>query len=360
MPNYQQQQNREPQSSREGATSAPNQDAGQRTDSTQTPTSTQGTRGAGTSGGTESASNESRQGKSEQGEGFAERAGRAVEQYKSTAIERLGSAREQAESTLDAQRHHVTDRIQRVGDLLRGASEQLRHEDETVARYMDVASVRVERVAQYINNADFSSLADDINRFARERPAWVIGGSFLAGLAIARFLKSTAPSTERRSSESFAYSKTGSRSYPGQSQGYSSPAYGPASSAQRSSYGQSPGYTTQPSGATEGQGYRPTSGPESTQAKSYGSSASYPQAYTSNTQESQATPKSSTTPSSTVSSAESTKSQSQSAAESTKSQSAAESTKSTPSSSSAATSVGTTQKVGFPQGQNPSTRKGES
>jgi hypothetical protein len=245
----------------------------------------------------------------------------------------------------------VTDRIQRVGDLLRGASEQLRHEDETIARYMDVASVRVERVAQYINNADLSTLADDVNRFARERPAWVIGGSFLAGLAIARFLKSTAPS-ERQGSQDFAYSKTGSRSYSGQDrEGQVSSAYGPTARTERSSYGQSPGYTTQASGYEKPGSTSQSASPQSTSTpnRSYAQSSSYPQSYMSSPkpQEAQSTQKS---PASTTASPSSTPS-----------------TTSTTSSTAASTGTSaqpitpnTTQKVGFPQGQNPNTRKGES
>jgi hypothetical protein len=124
---------------------------------------------------------------------FADRADRAVEQVKTSAIERVGDVRSRAESELSDQRGRIVQRVQRVGDVLRGASQQIRHEDELVSHYLDVASQGVGRVASYVSSTDPSRLGADVQHFARSRPVWFIGGAFVAGLAIGRFLRSSAP-----------------------------------------------------------------------------------------------------------------------------------------------------------------------
>jgi hypothetical protein len=124
---------------------------------------------------------------------FTDRAEKAVDQVKTSAIEKVGDVRSRAQSELGDQRGKIMQRVQRVGDVLRGASEQIRHEDEFVSHYLERASHSVERVAGYVGSADPQRLSADVQRFARSRPAWFIGGAFVAGLAIGRFLKSSPP-----------------------------------------------------------------------------------------------------------------------------------------------------------------------
>ena len=346
MPNYQQTPNRDAQN----AGSTPNQQSGQRTESTQTPGSTQASKGASTSSASGQGSSTSA-GKSEQS--LSDRANKMVDDYKSTAIERIGDVRERAESGLLAQRQGVTERIQRMGDMLRSASDQVRREDEFVARYLDVASVRAEKLASYIENADFASMAEDVGRFARERPAWVIGGSFLAGLAIGRFLKSAAPRPEfgERSELSYErgrrYDMAGRRPETYTSESNVGTGYTQGSGYQSSGY-QSSGYQ-----GSQSSSYQGSQKPSSTGGAGYGQStaSTYPQSYT-------ATPGTDTSKSYTGGSTSSPSTTSTTSTQGASTSSTTPST-STPSTSTPSTtsgsSVGTTQKVGFPQG-----RKGES
>ena len=69
---------------------------------------------------------------------------------------------------------------------------ELRTENETIARYVDQASDQLRRFADQIRQKGVGDMLDDINGFARRRPALFIGGAFLVGLGIARFLKSSA------------------------------------------------------------------------------------------------------------------------------------------------------------------------
>lgn len=129
----------------------------------------------------------------ESAENLAGRARQAVDQVKTSAIERVGDVRSRAESGIADQRGKIVDRVNRVGDVLRGASDTLRHEDEMVARYLEKASQSVGRVAEYVNTADPRMLASDVQQFARSRPVWFIGGAFVAGLALGRLFRSSPP-----------------------------------------------------------------------------------------------------------------------------------------------------------------------
>ena len=124
---------------------------------------------------------------------LSDKATKDVEQAKTSAMERVESVRERAQTGITEQRSAVASRIGRFGNILHDASESLRSDDEFLAHWVDEAGQRVERVASYVGEADLGDVLEDVRDFARARPAWFIGGAFLAGLAIGRFLKSGAP-----------------------------------------------------------------------------------------------------------------------------------------------------------------------
>jgi len=133
---------------------------------------------------------------------FSDKATKAVDQVKNSAMERVETVRERVDSVRDRaqtgisdQRSAVASRISRFGDILHGASETIRREDEFVAHWVDEAGQRINRVADYVGQADLGDVVEDVRHFARTRPALFIGGAFLAGLAIGRFFKSAAPMT---------------------------------------------------------------------------------------------------------------------------------------------------------------------
>ncbi len=72
----------------------------------------------------------------------------------------------------------------------RAAAEELRRRDDpTIAGYAEAAADQLERVRDYLQNAQLSDLGREAASLMRSRPEWVLGGAFVAGLAIARFLK---------------------------------------------------------------------------------------------------------------------------------------------------------------------------
>jgi hypothetical protein len=70
--------------------------------------------------------------------------------------------------------------------------------DANFGRYAARAAQKVDRVSDYLNENDLRAVARDTKDFARRRPEIFLGSALLAGLMLARFLKSSGP--EPRSS----------------------------------------------------------------------------------------------------------------------------------------------------------------
>lgn len=69
--------------------------------------------------------------------------------------------------------------------------------DHRIASYARTAANSLEQVRDYVRHADLSDLADDAGRVTRQHPGMVLGGLFVAGLAVSRFLKADRPYASR-------------------------------------------------------------------------------------------------------------------------------------------------------------------
>ena len=65
------------------------------------------------------------------------------------------------------------------------------------SEYIERAAQQIERVAEYVQNADMGKMMSEVEDFARRRPAVFIGSAFAAGLLAARFLKSSREAESR-------------------------------------------------------------------------------------------------------------------------------------------------------------------
>jgi hypothetical protein len=126
--------------------------------------------------------------------GAASKVREGAEQAKEKTLQRTDELREAAISRKDK----LGERVGRVGSAMRSAADEVRKEDELVAGYVDRASERFERAANYLKTADPKQAMRDAERFARREPALFFGGAFLLGLAAARFLKSSRHEQESR------------------------------------------------------------------------------------------------------------------------------------------------------------------
>ena len=109
----------------------------------------------------------------------------------------LDGMKQKVTSRVDEQKNRAADGLGGIADVIRTASNELRGENEALASYVDMASDQMRRFADQIRERGVADMMDDVGQFARRRPALFIGGAFLVGLGIARFLKSSAERGER-------------------------------------------------------------------------------------------------------------------------------------------------------------------
>lgn len=90
------------------------------------------------------------------------------------------------------QKDQAAGRLGGVAGTLRELGTRLREEDGGgFGHYAVRAADQVDRLSQYLRDRDLGSFLRDTERFARRRPELFLGGTFLAGLLLARFLKSS-------------------------------------------------------------------------------------------------------------------------------------------------------------------------
>ena len=104
----------------------------------------------------------------------------------------LGGIKQNVTSRVDEQKNRAADGLGGIANVIRNAGNELRGENETIAAYVDQASDQLRRFADQIRQKGVADMLDDVHSFARRRPGLFIGGAFLVGLGIARFLKSSA------------------------------------------------------------------------------------------------------------------------------------------------------------------------
>ena len=105
----------------------------------------------------------------------------------------LGGIQQKVTSRVDEQKNRAADGLGGIANVFRTAGNELRNENEMLASYVDMASDQMRRFADNLRQRGVVDMLGDVNEFARRRPAVFIGGAFLLGLGLARFLKSTAP-----------------------------------------------------------------------------------------------------------------------------------------------------------------------
>ena len=109
-------------------------------------------------------------------------------------------AQVQAESRLDRGRHEAAHTLASVATRLRESGTNLRGADaqDFAGEYVQRAAEQIERAAKYVQDADIREVVDQVEDFARRRPAVFIGAAFAAGILAARYLKSSREAQQGR------------------------------------------------------------------------------------------------------------------------------------------------------------------
>jgi hypothetical protein len=115
-----------------------------------------------------------------------------LEKGKETAGQALDRAKTEVKSKLSDQKERATGSIESATRALESTSQQFRDQNlGVVADYVESFSGQVRRVGDYLREKDMDELSRDVETFARQNPAVFIGGAFLIGVAVARFLRSS-------------------------------------------------------------------------------------------------------------------------------------------------------------------------
>jgi len=150
----------------------------------------------------------------------------------------MAQVKSRASSQVAAQQVRAADGLGTVANALRKAGNEVRLHNESLASYADLAVDELEHISSRIREKSPGEYVADLEHFARSRPAAFVGATFLLGLGLARFLKSTQPARRRSYS---SYATQGVRGYEGREYG---------SQSYRGDAGQDRGYDA--SGGTSG------------------------------------------------------------------------------------------------------------
>lgn len=126
-----------------------------------------------------------------------------------------GQAGDYVSGLVSRQKDQAADRLSGVAGALRDVGSRLREQDQAagVGQYAMRAADQVDRLSRYLRDRDLNTFFRDTETFARRHPDVFLGGTFLAGLLLARFLKSSA---DRRDED---WSVSAYASYPGEEYG---------------------------------------------------------------------------------------------------------------------------------------------
>jgi hypothetical protein len=137
---------------------------------------------------------QARQGARESYEQIRQYTNESLEKARQQWNESRGRLGERAQGVVQEQKQRLCAGIDGIAQAARAAAERLEErEDQSVAGYARAAAGSLEQVRDYLQAADVRDMADDVRQFTRRHPEWVLGGLFVAGLAMARFMKADRP-----------------------------------------------------------------------------------------------------------------------------------------------------------------------
>lgn len=113
---------------------------------------------------------------------------------------------EQAKTNVGSRMGDVAQELGTVAEAVRQTSEELSSHDQAgIARYGTRIADQIESVSNYLNDRGVEEVLTDVEGLARRQPALFLGGAFMLGLLVGRFVRS--------SSQSMGYQDGGFRGY---------------------------------------------------------------------------------------------------------------------------------------------------
>jgi hypothetical protein len=109
---------------------------------------------------------------------------------KHSANEAANKMKERASSAVAKQKSLVAQKLESAGGALRQTAQNL--DDPTVSRIARQAAERVDQFSEYARTHELGDLVNGIEDWARRNPGLFLGGTFIARLLPARFIKCSA------------------------------------------------------------------------------------------------------------------------------------------------------------------------
>jgi hypothetical protein len=100
--------------------------------------------------------------------------------------------------TADEAKAKGVDQMAGVSRAVHGAADELSRELPQAAGYIHSVADKLESTSSALRERSVEDLVSSFSSFARRQPAAAFAGSVLAGFALSRFLKSSAPRSENR------------------------------------------------------------------------------------------------------------------------------------------------------------------
>lgn len=143
-----------------------------------------------------------------EGEQAREKSAGLAERAKEHAGRLVDDAKTKAQAAFDERKQGLAQDVDDFAHALRQSAGDLEDRNKAfVARYLEQAASSIEQIADTLQRQDVRDLVRHTEDFARRQPGLFIGGTVLAGFALARFLKS---SSDRREWEERGPAQAGS------------------------------------------------------------------------------------------------------------------------------------------------------
>jgi gas vesicle protein len=115
-----------------------------------------------------------------------------AQQAKQQASEVAGQAKDHVQGLVSQQKDRFAGQLGSLAGALRDAGHNLDEKDgKGLGQYANRAADQVDRASHYLRDHQLGDVIRDAETFARRRPDVFLGGTFLAGLLLARFLKAS-------------------------------------------------------------------------------------------------------------------------------------------------------------------------
>jgi len=114
---------------------------------------------------------------------------------KEQAKDMANQARDHVQTLVGEQKDQAAERLTSLAGALREAGRKLNEGQQAgdFGQYADRAAQQVERLSNYLRDSELRDFVRDTENFARRRPEVFLGGTLIAGLMLARFLKASSP-----------------------------------------------------------------------------------------------------------------------------------------------------------------------